>query len=146
MFTRTSQHAIRAMVAISRLDGGGYVTAKTVSRLVDIPSPFLAKVLQRLTAAGLLHSLRGPTGGVTLARPASEIRLAEIVEAIDGRNPFDACPFGWPDCSADDPCPIHAAWDQVLRPASELLRTATLAETVELVSHGSAESHGIKAD
>jgi len=140
MLTRTSQHAIRAMVAISRLDGEGYVTAKTVSGMVDVPPSFLAKVLQRLTVAGLLHSLRGPTGGVALARPATEIRLGEIVEAIDGRNPFDACPFGWPGCSKDDPCPLHPTWNQVLQPASELLRTATLAETASMVSNGSVSS------
>jgi Rrf2 family protein len=142
MLSKTSQHAIRAMVAIAQRREGGFVTAKAVSEALGLPPSFLAKVLQRLTSAGLLDSLRGPTGGVALARPAESIRLVDIVEAIDGRVPFESCLFGWPGCSSDRPCPLHREWGKALQPVLELLETATLADTTELVTNGEAE-HGL---
>lgn len=138
MWTRTTQHALRAMIAIAQQDGEGFVTAKSVSEMLDLPPSFLAKVLQRLTVAGLLVSLRGPRGGVTLAKPAEAIRLIDIIEAADGKMPYDDCLFGWPGCTRTKPCPLHREWGAALQHVSDFLQSTTLADSARLASDGTA--------
>jgi Rrf2 family protein len=62
------------------------VQAGRVAEAIGQHPDYLIKILQRLTRDGILSSIRGPSGGFRLARPASDISLLEIVEAIDGRT------------------------------------------------------------
>ncbi len=62
----------------------GAVLAARVSKEYDIPLEYLLKILQQLVRANILRSKRGPRGGFSLARPAGEITMLEIIEAIDG--------------------------------------------------------------
>ena len=55
-----------------------------VARARKIPERFLLKVLKPLVSARVLHSVKGPNGGYRLARPASDISLLEVLEAVDG--------------------------------------------------------------
>jgi len=60
--------------------------AKTVAEKEQIPAHFLAKILQELTRKGMLRSSKGPSGGFALRTPASQIRLLDLVEALDGHT------------------------------------------------------------
>lgn len=62
----------------------GAVLAARVSKEYDIPLEYLLKILQQLVRANILRSKRGPRGGFFLARPAEEITMLEIIEAVDG--------------------------------------------------------------
>jgi Rrf2 family protein len=75
-----------------------------------------------------MSSLRGPHGGVALARPANQITLMDIVTAIDGSDLFTQCVLGLPGCGAEKPCPLHRAW------AIERARLAKLFEGTTLDS------------
>jgi len=66
--------------------------------VLPVSDHHLAKVLQRLAHAGLVTSMRGPQGGFKLARPAEEITLLEIFEAIEGTLTVHACLLGQPKC------------------------------------------------
>ena len=77
---------------------------------LDIPPFFLAKILQDLSRRGLLLSYKGRGGGFTLARPAGNIRLIDVVEAIEGTGFSDECVLGLPDCSDESACAVHAKW------------------------------------
>jgi Rrf2 family protein len=77
------------------------ISVRELSEMISVSEPHAAKVFQRLTRAGLVNSLRGPSGGVELAVPASKITLYEIYEAIEGKPSSDYClinkkhcPFG----------------------------------------------------
>lgn len=59
--------------------------ARVIAEREQIPAHFLAKILQELARKGLLKSNKGPSGGFALRTPASQIRLLDIVEALDGR-------------------------------------------------------------
>jgi Rrf2 family iron-sulfur cluster assembly transcriptional regulator len=79
-----------AMVALTDLalartpDGApGLVALADVSRRQNISLPYLEQLFVRLRRAGLVESVRGPGGGYRLARPASEIRVSEVLEAVD---------------------------------------------------------------
>lgn len=81
-------YAVRASVELAAAQNGGDparpVKAEALARAQDIPVKFLENILQGLRQAGLIESRRGPDGGHLLARPASEIAIADIIRAIDG--------------------------------------------------------------
>ena len=84
-----------------------------------VPGAYLAKHLQALSRAGIVESVTGPGGGYRLARPASDISMLEVVEAIDGTEPAFRCteirrrgPAAVPAREYTHPCGIHAVMDR----------------------------------
>ncbi len=108
--TRQADYAVRAVLYLSRLGGGERAATSTVAEEQRIPPSFLAKIISQLSIAGLLHTSRGARGGVTLARPAREITLLDVIEAIDGPIMLNECVGDEGDCSFDDDCPLRAVW------------------------------------
>ena len=94
---------------------------REVAREAGLPAPFLAQVLKRLAHAGLLRSKRGRTGGFLLGRPASEITVADVVLALDGRDELEAA---FPPLRG----PAGALLGPVRDRALALMRGTTLAE------------------
>src|SRR5215472_12785337 len=81
-----ADYALRAAIELAAASGGGrHVTADQLARTQGIPGKFLEAILTQLRRGGLVRSQRGPDGGFWLARPASEISLADIIRAIDGK-------------------------------------------------------------
>jgi Rrf2 family protein len=103
---RLSKKADYALIALSYMAAPGQrpvVSAREMAERHDLPLELLAKVLQRLVQRGLLTSVQGINGGYRLARPAAEVSVAQVVEAIDGPLMLTACADG-----ADDPCSQYA--------------------------------------
>jgi len=108
MLSNTCKYAIRAVIYISvYATPGKKVGIKEVSSELDIPSPFLGKILQTLAKHNILDSTKGPNGGFTLSRRAEEITLMDIVEIIDGTDIFTTCLIRTTKCSDDKPCGLH---------------------------------------
>ena len=82
--SKTTTYAILAVTYVAQHSKDGSVTVTTIAKEYDISVAYLMKVTQFLVRADILNSKQGPTGGHTLSRPASEISLLEIIEAIDG--------------------------------------------------------------
>ena len=79
-----ADYALRAAIELAAASGGSHVTADQLAKTQGIPGKFLEAILTQLRRGGLVRSQRGPDGGFWLARPASEISLADIIRAIDG--------------------------------------------------------------
>lgn len=92
---------------------------RELAREAGVPAPFLAQILKRLARAGLLRSKRGRTGGFLLGRPASEITVADVVLALDGRDELDAA---FPPLRG----PAGGLLEPVRKRALDLLRTTTV--------------------
>lgn len=108
MLSNTCKYGIRAVIYISVFASAKKkVGIKEISSELDIPSPFLGKILQSLSKHKLLESTKGPNGGFTLAKPAEEIPLMDIVEIIDGTGIFETCLIRTSTCSDDEPCGLH---------------------------------------
>ncbi len=88
IYSKSSEYAIRATIHLAQLPDGDHAMAKEIAQQEEIPAPFLAKILQELARKGILRSVKGPAGGFTLKKKASEIRLLDIVGAIDGHDEF----------------------------------------------------------
>lgn len=108
MLSNTCKYGIRAVIYISvYATDKKKVGIKEISSELDIPSPFLGKILQTLSKHKILDSTKGPNGGFRLSKPAEEIPLMDIVEIIDGTEIFDTCLVRTSECSDDDPCGLH---------------------------------------
>ena len=82
--SRTVEYGLTAAVFIAQNCKDGRVMSKTIAEAYDLPKEYLLQVMQNLVRAGILTSKKGPNGGSNLARPAKEITMLEIIEAIDG--------------------------------------------------------------
>lgn len=107
MFSRACEYAIKIMIFIAANEQKGRRTSlKEVTEAIASPEAFTAKILQQLAKGGLLESFRGPGGGFVLP-VGREVLLHDIVVIIDGEHLLKDCVLGLPDCSSDNPCPVH---------------------------------------
>ena len=82
--SRSTGYALIAVGFLAQQGRNGAVLAQKISKAYDIPLEYLLKILQQLVKSDVLRSKRGPRGGFYLARPANEITLLDIIEAVDG--------------------------------------------------------------
>jgi len=116
--TRGAEYAIRAMTYLARYPQGHVASLHEIGEAQDIPESFLAKILQSLVRSGLALSQRGAHGGFTLARPASDITMQQVIEAVDGPISVNQCVLSPQDCARSASCVTHVAW---LRAQSQLM-------------------------
>lgn len=129
MFSKTCEYAIRALIFIAgKSKQRKKVGIKEIASGTNAPEHFIAKILHQLTKQGLVHSLKGPSGGFYLKDKSLNISLAEIVTAIDGDKLLTGCGLGLDSCSEKTPCPIHKEFKKVRNEIRELLQSAKLAE------------------
>ncbi len=108
-------------------------SVRDIAERTGLPQPYLEQILLALKGAGLVRSKRGVGGGYVLARPASEITLAQIVSAVDG--PIAAGDFGAPHtngaCDHEGQCVLLAVWADVSEHMRRHLQSFTLADMVD---------------
>jgi len=132
MLTQTAEYALQAVLHIAGAADEGPVRVDSIAEALGIPRNYLSKVLHALARSGVLNSTRGPTGGFTLARPASEITLARVIEDFDPIE--DRCLLMRRKCSDTNPCIVHFEWKHVALQMRAFFRETTLADIV----HGEA--------
>lgn len=103
---------------------------KNIAQEEEIPSHFLAKILQQIARKGLLKSSKGPTGGFCLKVPANKLRLIDIIDAVDGVSTFTACAGGLPECNAARACSLCDRWKPVQARIMVFLGKTTIADLV----------------
>jgi Rrf2 family protein len=109
MFSKACEYAIRATLFIATHSlAGSRVSVKDIAQETGSPVSFTAKILQQLTRHGIVQSVQGIRGGFEISQDRlREIRLIEIVTAIDGDAIFTGCGLGLKACNALKPCPMH---------------------------------------
>lgn len=131
MLSNTCKYAIRSVIYLA-LTGveEEKIGIKKISKELDIPTPFLGKILQTLAKHKMLLSTKGPNGGFSLARPANKITLLNIIETIDGMDFFNDCLIGLKTCSStahnDVQCPIHHKYWPISKQVYDLFNTETI--------------------
>ena len=129
--TRQADYAVRAVVYLAQLGANQKASTSQIAEEKAIPLSFLAKIIAQLSVAGLLQTMRGARGGVTLARPPEEISLLEVVEAIDGPIMLNECVNGSFDCSQTD-CPIHSIWVDAQADLVKRLKSSNFGQFVKV--------------
>jgi Rrf2 family protein len=124
--TKADDYAIRAMIHLACLPDGRVALRQQIAEAQNIPASFMAKILRRLVRASLLNSARGVNGGFALARPAAEISLLDIVEAIDGPLALAECANDPEACKFSCNCPARPVWVRVQAGVQDVLGGASL--------------------
>jgi Rrf2 family protein len=132
IYNRYWQYGMRILIALGAVAPGERVSAATVARKTGVPAAFASKILSRLAAAGLVTGRRGPRGGVALARPASAIRIREVVSAVGEDETLSGCVLGLKQCSDRTPCPVHAIWAGMKANLQTALLDRSLADFAEI--------------
>ncbi|HEY6049370.1 MAG TPA: SUF system Fe-S cluster assembly regulator [Sphingomicrobium sp.] len=101
-----ADYAVVLMTAAARYPEGARLSATELAADTGVPLPTTQKLMGQLAGCGLLSSARGAGGGFTLARPAGEITLADIVEAVEGPIAMTVCSEGRTDCALDAHCRV----------------------------------------
>ncbi|MFC7277627.1 RrF2 family transcriptional regulator [Paractinoplanes rhizophilus] len=121
------------------------VPAARLAELHDVSPTYLAKQLQALARAGLIHAVQGHAGGYALSRPPSEITVLDVVEAIDGRSPAFTCtdirtrgPMPASPEACRTPCAIH----QAMIAADDAWRASLRSVTIADLASGVTAQHG----
>ena len=104
------RYALRALLYLART--GERATADRISVEARVPRRLLARILAKLSQAGLVESEQGRGGGSRLARPAGEITLRDAVEAAEGPFGVSRCIMQNRACGEGSPCALHAAWER----------------------------------
>ncbi|KOH43791.1 RrF2 family transcriptional regulator [Sunxiuqinia dokdonensis] len=137
MLSNTCKYAIRALIYLGRFsDGKGTkIGIKKISSELDIPTPFLGKILQNLVKQKVLVSTKGPNGGFGLGKPKDEISLYDIVSIIDGEDFFKNCLISMEPCSTHheqgQPCPVHKSFSEVREKLYKFYCETTLATVID---------------
>ena len=109
-----ADYAVVMMSAAARTCGTVRLNATTLAAQTGLPLPTVQKLVSRLSAAGLIESMRGTGGGFRLARPPATISLADIVEAVEGPIALTSCVEGSRhECAAEDSCRVRPHWNGV---------------------------------
>lgn len=107
--TRRGDYAVRAMLALARPDAQ-QLTGAALAEATAIPPGFVPQVMGDLVRAGLVANRRGRTGGYRLARPADEVSLLDIVEAVEGDGRRRTCVLRGGPCRRNGACDVHDAF------------------------------------
>jgi Rrf2 family protein len=136
-FTRKTDYALVGLASLSEADqaGRGPVSVRQIAERFGLPLALLMNVMKDLNRAGLVESKRGPSGGYILARPATEITIAHVIEAIEGPVALSACcdeMTGEDEdclgCRLTERCPITGAMQRFNDLVVRFLQRMTVAE------------------
>ena len=105
--TRGAGYATRGMIRLAKLPTGAVVQVSEIAAAEGLPESYLAKLFQDLARGGIVRSHRGARGGFALARPASQITLRQLVEAVDGPIYLQRCLAPWEHCDKQDCCALY---------------------------------------
>jgi Rrf2 family protein len=121
IFSKKCEYGLQAVLYLATTEPGFIVSADDIAKKLSIPKEFISKILQSLTESGIIMSKKGKSGGFSLARDPKNIKLIDIVAAIDGLAMFNSCVLGFPNCNPVNPCPLHDKWGTLRTQTYEML-------------------------
>jgi Rrf2 family protein len=135
MLSNSCRYGIRAIIYLSgKKSAGEKIGIKQISSDLDLPSPFLGKILQQLAKQKILKSMKGPHGGFSMLKDPKTISLYDIVAAIDGEDTFTDCVMHNGPCRCIDrtknPCPIHDDYAKSRKELIQLFKSKTIYDLV----------------
>lgn len=129
MFSQTAEYGLRAAVLLA-LRSPSPQTAQQISADTHVPTDYLFKVLQTLARSGIVSAQRGKHGGFSLSRPASEISILDILQAVDPIKRIRTCPLNLKEHGVRL-CPVHRKIDDALCLIEETFRNSMLSELAD---------------
>ena len=136
MLSNSCRYGIRAVIYLASQPRNNEKTGiKKISKDLNLPTPFLAKILQLLAKQKILSSSKGPHGGFYLLKDPKKITLLDIVNTIDGTDIFTNCVMHEGSCDAiekeNKKCPLHDDYEKIRINLINVFSNKTIYELVE---------------
>lgn len=138
MFSKACEYGIRATIYVAGQSlENERASLKDIAKEIDSPMAFTAKILQQLTKKNILKSIMGPTGGFVMEKEKmDQIKLSQIVDAIDGDAIYKGCGLGLKACNARKPCPVHDKFAKIRDDLKAMLENTNLYELATGLDEG----------
>ncbi|WP_298894481.1 Rrf2 family transcriptional regulator [uncultured Psychroserpens sp.] len=140
MFSKACQYGIKAtiFIAINSLENRR-VSPKEISKEIDSPQAFTAKILQALVKHNIINSVKGAYGGFEIDKEnITSIKLSQIVSAIDGDAIYSGCGLGLKTCDESHPCPVHDKFKIVRTELKDMLENTNLEQLALDITSGTS--------
>ncbi len=128
--TRQTDYAIRCVLYLAEHPDEVKVVDE-IAKAKSIPKVFLAKILQKLSKAGIVRSYRGVKGGFELARRPKQISLLDIIEAIEGPVAMNICAIDRRLCNMSNSCLVHPVWVKLRMDTENKLRRYSIDKLIK---------------
>lgn len=134
MLSQSCKYALRAVLHLSTLpQSKRTIGVKQLAETLEVPHPYLAKILQDLSRKGLIGSAKGPHGGFFLSEAHMKGSLISVVETIDGPGFLKECILGLSGCSDLNPCPLHESFTACRKELRETFHQYAIADLAQLI-------------
>ena len=110
---RLTDYGTVILACLANGDNGDLYTTRDVAEHTHLALTTVSKLLKIMTRAGLVESFRGPAGGYRLARPATEITAAQIIDALEGPVSITECSASDSHCDIEADCSVGNAWQRI---------------------------------
>jgi len=138
IFSKACEYGVRAATYVAQKSlNNERCSMKDISKEIDSPEAFTAKILQKLVKAGIIKSVKGATGGFEVnLKDMKRVKLADIVIAIDGELYDKVCVLGLKKCSEAHPCPVHYKFKHIKNDVLSMIHNTSLADMSSSVDAG----------
>lgn len=139
MLSKTAEYAIRALVYIQLQNWLGKRPGyREISREIESPEHFTAKILQVMTRFDLIYSLKGRNGGFAFDDQNEPLHLYKVITAIDGEKAFTRCSFGFKSCGGEEKCPLHDEFSTIRNNFEYMVKKESIQDLAERINNGEA--------
>jgi Rrf2 family protein len=125
--SKTSEYALRILSYMAKSPEELYPARILIEKL-KISDKYLRRLMTDLSKAGFIKSIQGREGGYIFNKETSQIHLSEIIDAVEGMDKYTGCVLGFDECSDENPCVMHSAWQPVRKKLSEMFKNKSLAD------------------
>lgn len=138
MFSKSTEYALRATIYIAQKSSIDHkISIDEISKAIDSPSSFTAKIMQALTRGNkVVSSTRGPNGGFYLTDKAKKLPVRAILEAMGDGEVLDKCVLGLKQCNEVQPCPMHLQYKPIRKQLKELFVTKSIEQLAAEIKDG----------
>ena len=130
-FNKTTEYAIRILAYMATNKDNSPQSATLLHQELELPYKYITKLMTAISKKGLVTTSRGRVGGFTLTKDSAEIKLIEIVSAVEHLDTGKTCVLGFPSCSGEQPCNLHKYWLAPSSAIQNMLETTTLQDLEE---------------
>lgn len=139
MLSNSSKYAIKAVLFLAlNSSEEKKIMVKDISKPINVPQAYIAKLLQVLVKAKIVSSVRGPKGGFYLDETNLTHDVMSIINVIDGEKKMSSCLLSLKKCNEEKPCPLHDILSPSRNEILHSLRTKTIKDIVKEVKLGNA--------
>lgn len=147
MLSKSCVYSLRSIIFIAyHASKEVKVGIKEIAKELELPEPYLGKILQQLTKHKIILSVKGPHGGFYIEEEAEELKLIRVVEVVDGLDFFYSCGLGLKQCSETHPCPLHDDFKVYRDGLFTLFSNTSIADLVHKIDEGNAFIRNLTKD